>query len=121
GGLARLLFIALSFLLWRNVFHFFGRLFGFGLPFELGFQIATAQLAPIEVGIPAEGGVANHPIVTVGAVNGVHHQWTILHRAADGTEFIHAPRKSHGSGSRNKSESRTQTGGAAASTRRRDG
>ena len=86
--------------------------------FEISLQITDAQFSPIEIRVPIESRRLHGAVAAVGSVNRMEDQRAIFHRAADGAEFVHAPRERHCSGARDEAERWPQACAAAARRRR---
>src|SRR6266478_6246653 len=88
---------------YRGLF-FFSILLRLRSPLEIALQVSNPQFLPIQLRFPVERGVFHRAIFSIRPVNSAHHQCAILHRAADWPQFVHAPRQSHRSSARHKTE-----------------
>src|SRR5207302_2325125 len=97
------------------------RRFGRRLECELIFEVANAQLAPVEVGVPIEGDIMYAAVLTIRTIDRIQHQCSVFHGATDGTELVHSPGQRHRARARHETKCWTQSCGSAARRWRGDG
>lgn len=87
---------------------------------EGGFQVADAQRADVEIGVPVEGNVLDGEVQIVGALNGGENQGAVFDAAAHGPGLVETPAEGHDAVAADAAEGGTQSGDTANGGRRDD-